>query len=165
MHTVAKMLFAAIIADKKEEIERTDRARQASVVDAQEAEGAMISRYDTFLEEAQYLAGGQNKRLLESRSVLAQLENLLKRGIPTAQQVTIGSMVTIENIDTEETMRFLFVFDGAGGGVFTFPDNENEKIAAVSPSAAIGKALFKKKVGDDIECANLSGQWEIIEIQ
>jgi transcription elongation GreA/GreB family factor len=165
MHPTAKALFEAIIANKKEEIERTEQARQASLSDAQEAEGAMISRYDTFLEEAQYLAGGQNKRLLEARSVLAQLETFLQRGSPVSQQVTIGSLVIIENIDTEEKVRFIFVFDGAGGGIFSSPDNEDEKISAVSPSAPIGKALFKKKVGDDIECTNLEGLWEIIDIQ
>ena len=53
MHETAKILIAQIIANKKEEVERTEQARQVSLKDAQEAEGAMISRYDTFLEEAQ----------------------------------------------------------------------------------------------------------------
>lgn len=165
MHTTAKVLIAQIIADKKAEIKRTDQARQVSLNDAKEAEGAMISRYDTFLEEAQYLAGGQNKRLLEAKSVLLLLETFFQRDADVSAQVSIGSLVTIENIDTSKTMKFLVVFDGAGGGIFASPSNENEKISAVSPSSPIGKALFKKTAGEEIECANLDGTWEVVEIQ
>lgn len=152
------------MADKKAEIERTDQTRMISVKDAQEAEGAMISRYDTFLEEAQYLAGGQNKRLLEAKLVLLQLESFSQGGGDTSQRVSIGSLVTIENIDTTETKRFVFVFDGAGGSIYPSPDDENEKIAAISPSSPIGKALFKKTIGEEVECANLQGTWEIVNI-
>ena len=165
MHTIAKALIAQIIADKKAEIERTDQARKVSLEDAKEAEGAMISRYDTFLEEAQYLAGGQNKRLLEAKSVLLLLESFLQRDTDVSAQVSIGSLVTIENTDTSKTMKFLLVFDGAGGGIFTSPSDENEKISAVSPSSPIGKALFKKTAGEEVECTNLDGTWEIVEIQ
>jgi len=165
MHETAKILIAQIIANKKEEVERTEQARQVSLKDSQEAEGAMISRYDTFLEEAQYLAGGQNKRLLEARAVLVLLESLLQRDADVSNQVSLGSMVVIENIGTAERKRFLLVFEGAGGGVFPYPLDENEKISAVSPSSPIGKALFGKGGGEEIECAMLKGAWEISEVQ
>jgi transcription elongation GreA/GreB family factor len=165
MYTISKLLFAQIIASKKEEIERTEQARQLSLKDTQEAEGAMISRYDTFLEEAQYLAGGQNKRLLEAKSVLASLEAFLQMDADTSSKVSIGSMITIENIDTEERKVFLMVFDGAGGGTFPVSSESEEKISAVSPSSPIGKAIFKYGVGEDIECPVLVGVWEIVEIK
>lgn len=165
MYETAKILIAQIIANKRAEIERTDQARQISLKDAQEAEGAMISRYDTFLEEAQYLAGGQNKRLLEAKAVLALLESLLQRDADVSNQISIGSMVIIENIDTAEKKRFLLVFEGAGGGVFSCPSNEGEKISAVSPSSPVGKALFGKGNGEEIECPMFKGAWEISEIQ
>ena len=165
MHETAKILIAQIIANKKEEVERTEQARQTSLKDAQEAEGAMISRYDTFLEEAQYLAGGQNKRLLEARAVLALLENLLQRDTDVSHWVSLGSVVTIENIETTERKKFFFVFEGAGGEVFSCPFDEDEKISAVSPSSPIGKALFGKGSGEEIECPMLKGAWEISEIQ
>jgi len=125
----------------------------------------MISRYDTFLEEAQYLAGGQNKRLLEARAVLALLESLLQRNADVSNQVSIGSVVTIENIDTAERKMFLLVSEGAGGGVFSCPSDEGEKISAVSSSSPIGKALFGKGSEEEIECPILKGAWEISEIQ
>ena len=165
MHETAKILIAQIIANKKEEVERTEQARQVSLKDSQEAEGAMISRYDTFLEEAQYLAGGQNKRLLEARAVLVLLESLLQRDADVSNQVSLGSMVVIENIGTAERKRFLLVFEGAGGGIFSCPLDEDENVSAVSPSSPIGKALFGKGGGEEIECAMLKGAWEISEIQ
>jgi transcription elongation GreA/GreB family factor len=165
MHETAKILFAQIIANKREEIERTEQARQVSLKDAQEAEGAMISRYDTFLEEAQYLAGGQNKRLLEAKTVLALLESLLQRDADVSNQVSIGSVVAIENIDTAERKLFLLVSEGAGGGVFLHPSYGGEKVSAISPSSPIGKALFGKGNGEEIECSVLKGAWEISEIQ
>ncbi len=165
MHETAKILIAQIIANKKEEVERTEQARQVSLRDAQEAEGAMISRYDTFLEEAQYLAGGQNKRLFEAKAVLALLESLLQRDADASSQVSIGSVVVIENIDTAEKKKFLLVFEGSGGGVFSCPPNEGEKISAVSPSSPIGEALFGKGSGEEVECSLFEGAWEISEIQ
>lgn len=165
MHETAKILIAQIIANKKEEVERTEQARQVSLKDAQEAEGAMISRYDTFLEEAQYLAGGQNKRLLEAKAVLALLESLLQRDADVSRRASIGSIVTIENIETTEIKKFLLVSEEAGGGVFSCHPDEGEKISAVSPSSPIGKALFGKESGEEIECPMLKGAWEISEIQ
>lgn len=164
MHTIAKILIAKIIEGKKSEIIRTEQARQVSLKDAQEAEGAMISRYDTFLEEAQYLAGGQNKRLLEAKAVLSLLESFIQKDPDVSDQASIGSLVTIESISSPETKKFLLVFDGAGGAIFPSPEKEDERIAIISPSSPIGKALFQKTIGDDIECVNLDGTWEIIDI-
>lgn len=164
MHAVAKTLIMQVIANKRAEIERTELARQASLKDAQEAEGAMISRYDTFLEEAQYLAGGQNKRLLEAQGVVSLLDSLLRRDVGTTVQAVVGSVVSIEEIDTGEIRNFLIVFDGAGGETFSYPSKDGETISVVSPSSPIGKALFGKKKGDDIECQVLGGMWEIMEI-
>jgi len=165
MHDVSKILIARIIVEKKEEIVRTEQARQVSLRDTQEAEGAMISRYDTFLEESQYLAGGQNKRLLEAKAVLLQLDGFLQQDPSTSDQVSIGSLVTIENVETGVMKKFLIVFDGFGGGTYPSPSDETEMITAVSPSAPIGKAVFKKMVGEEAECSILVGSWEISEIQ
>ncbi len=165
MYAASRLLFEQIIEGKKEEIERTEQARQLSLKDTQEAEGAMISRYDTFLEEAQYLAGGQNKRLLEAKAVLTSLEVFLQMDASTSFKVSIGSMVTIESVDTEERKIFLMVFDGAGGGIFSVSPETEEKIYAVSPSSPIGKAIFKYGIGEEIESPVLAGIWEIVEIK
>ncbi|MEP7162198.1 MAG: hypothetical protein ABI747_00325 [Candidatus Moraniibacteriota bacterium] len=165
MHPIAKLLITVLIEEKKAEIVRTEVARQVSIKDTQEAEGAMISRYDTFLEEAQYLAGGQNKRLLEAKAVVISLEALLQNDACVSSSTFVGSLVTIENMRGSETRKFLLMFDGAGGSIFPSPENENEKITALSVSSPLGKELFRKEVGAEIESPILPGAWEITEIQ
>lgn len=163
MHTTAKAVLNHLLVEKKAEVDRTERARQISLADAQEAEGAMISRYDTFLEEAQYLAGGQNKRLLEAKAVIASLEALLLNNPDVSQIASAGSLVRLENITTGENRVYFLIIEGAGGFVFTTPDDE--KITVLSVTSPLGKDLLRKEVGSEIESTLLKDVWEIRKIE
>lgn len=56
-----------IAKEKESEMKRASKDAQER---ANEAEGAMISRYDTFKEEGQYLAGGLKIRHDELKSAV-----------------------------------------------------------------------------------------------
>lgn len=164
MHEIAKTLVQQIVGHKQAEIDRAEEARQLSLRDAQEAEGAMISRYDTFLEEAQYLAGGQNKRLQEATEALSMLKTLLQKNPETSRRVVIGSVVSVENIETEEARYYIVVFDGCGGKAYPHPLIDCTDIYAISFISPIGKALISKAEGDEVKIPMSSDPWEITKI-
>ena len=66
---VTKLL--AIANRKKDEMSKSAKEAQER---ANEAEGAMQSRYDTFKEEGQYLAAGLKIRLEEIKSDINQIK-------------------------------------------------------------------------------------------
>lgn len=163
MHMIARILIEQIIKRKEDEIARTEDARMMSVDDAREAEGTMVSRYDTALEEAQYLAGGQSKRLIEARKVVAMLKESLGRNLDTSICIIIGSIVVLENLSTSEHQEYLIVINGAGGE--SLIDSRNDtKICAVSPLSPIGRGLMGKEEGEILHLFGSENEWEIIEI-
>lgn len=164
MHKIAEEIIEAILLEKDKEIATTERARKMSVDDACEAEGAMISRYDTFLEEAQYLAGAQSKRLIEARDVVEIFKKALTTKIELNKEpsVNIGDIFVVQNIDTEEKRYFLIVVEGAGGKTY---DSEiiGMKVTAITINTPIGTLLA---MGEecDFSLPGTSGTWEVIDI-
>lgn len=163
MHQIARSFIEQIIQRKQEEIGRTENARTMSLDDAKEAEGARISRYNTFLEEAQYLAGGQSKRLAVSLDVVAALHSLLAKNPHTTSLAVVGSIVTTTHLLTNECKKYLMVMDGAGGDCFIDP-RDGVEILSLSIFSPIGRGMFEQEEGDIFTFPDVKNEWEITEI-
>jgi len=122
---------------KEEELKAYSKAAQER---ANEAEGAMKSRYDTFKEEGQYLASGfiaKHEEVKKSLSTIRSILDLSEFG----ESISVGlcSIVRVEFDDGEQ--KDFFIFPILGG------ENVEGKIV-VSPSSPIGRALMGKKGGE-----------------
>ncbi|MBF0120746.1 MAG: GreA/GreB family elongation factor [Desulfobacterales bacterium] len=110
---------------------------------ANEAEGAMISRYDTFKEEGQYLAGGLKIRHEELWSSLAIIKTLMNDN--NFKEHEIINILSIINIEFE---------DGTESKFFLLPVMGGEKIedcTVITPNSPIAKSIIGKKEGDEFK--------------
>jgi len=138
-------LIMQIISAKKITMQR----QKESQTEANMHIGAMESRYDTFKEEAQYLAGAQairvnelNQELLE----LQQLYELVRQNAIPYNRICLGSLVVVE---TEFGEKKTYLVASAAGGQLI--ETEEGKCQVITPASPVGRALVGKKVGDEIE--------------
>ncbi len=108
---------------------------------ANEAEGAMLSRYDTFKEEGQYLAGGLMIRYRELKNSVAVLEELLKQdSFSDHARIRHCSYIEVVFDDGRESQFFM---TPVMGGEVLF-----NNITIITPSAPVGQGLMGKEEGD-----------------
>jgi len=111
-------------------------------------------------ENAEYAAAKERQSFIHGKiqeiknnlatSIIIDLKNL------TDDRIVFGSTVTIEDINTEEVVRYQLV------GPFESDINEN-KISVTSP---IGKALIGKEIGNEVRVNTPGGvrEFEIVDI-
>lgn len=131
-----RKLFAA-------DIEDNERHRATAQFDANEAEGRMISRYDTFKEEAQFLAVGHEMRLIEREGTLALIDAIRKDCLVATDRVLAGALVTTEDGDGIEALYYL-IPGGSGKKIII----DGKEYTCVAPNTPMGKSLIGKKVDD-----------------
>lgn len=108
-----------------------------------EAEGAMKSRYDTFKEEGEYLAGAfkiRHEKLKTEILIINEVLNELDLGEHEA--INLYSIVSIIFADGQEARYFMF--PALAGEII------DANITVITPSSPIGKALIDKEEGDEI---------------
>ncbi len=111
-------------------------------------------------ENAEYDEAKNEQANVEAR--IAKLEQMVKNAkvIKTGKQkgvVSIGSKVTIKDLEFDETMEYIIVGSAEA-------DPFKGKISNVSP---LGKALLGKKIGEIIEVASPSGdmiKYEVLTV-
>ena len=111
-------------------------------------------------ENAEYDEAKNEQANVEAR--IAKLEQMVKNAkvIKTGKQkgvVSIGSKVTIKDLEFDETMEYVIVGSAEA-------DPFKGKISNVSP---LGKALLGKKIGEIIEVASPTGdmiKYEILTV-
>ena len=111
--------------------------------------GAMESRYDTFKEEAQYLAGAQEIRsynLNQNIVDLQKLRELVRQNLIPSNRICLGSIVLLENESGEK--KLFFIACAAGGQLIETSEGSCQIITPVSP---MGRAIVGKKKGDEIQ--------------
>ncbi len=140
----------------RDDIKKSQKGAQER---ANEAEGAMVSRYDTFKEEGQYLAYGLKLRLNELISEVEITKDIISNTpLRENKTVQIATFVTVE-LESGVEKRF-FIFPAMGG-------SKIGKNTIITPSSPIGKALFNKEEGETFQLL-LSGkktEGEIVEIK
>ena len=90
-----------------------------------------------------------NGRLAQIQKRLADLSRIDVTGIPR-DRAGLGSVVTVENIDTGEEVRYTLVIPEVADGKKNF----------VSVAAPVGRALLNRKVGDTVTVQIPKGTYE-----
>lgn len=137
-----KILLAKAIKKQKDIGEAGKKAQER----ANEAEGAMKSRYDTFKEEGQYLAGGLKIISQELNDAVAALREAVKMNfLKSVDRVSLYTFVTVEyeTINTDESSETYFVTPFLGG------EKIREDITSIRPGSPLGKALIGKEEGEE----------------
>lgn len=141
---------------KEAEIRRASKEAQER---ANEAEGAMQSRYDTFKEEGQNLAGGLKIRHEELKASVSIIEEILEDNkFPEHVKIQHYSYVEVEFDDGKEGK---FLITPLMGG-----EKLDENITIITPSSPIGNCLMGKEEGDEFKyfAANIEKKGEVVKI-
>ena len=146
MEEIKNKILNEIIADIEQRIATADQNRRNAIEESKAHKGAMASRYDTFKEEAQYLAGAHNARIEEMSYMLNMLKSL-KIAKPTITIATNFSLIEVEDIDNGSQERYLLLPFG-GGKSYEF---DHGKIITLSIGAPLARAFIGKVVGDEVK--------------
>jgi len=146
MIDIKKVLLDLTIGDIEKQIETAERGRKDAIEESKAHKGAMASRYDTFKEEAQYLAGGFAARIQELTPLLAALKSM-RIQITANSKVAGGAIVEVEDIDTSTKTKYFLL--PAGGG-YAYKVN-GEQYSTLTIQAPLARSLFGKTEGDEVE--------------
>jgi transcription elongation GreA/GreB family factor len=120
-----------------------EAAKEDARIEATKQSSAMQSRYDTFREEGQYLAGGHAKRLVSLQEDLGKLVAFERqlRNESSRDQISSGSLVTVRSVESGVLAHY-FLLPAGGGKMFG-------EVKVINIHTPIGKALVGKKVGEE----------------
>lgn len=140
-------------SEKEKEMEKAAKGAQER---ANEAEGAMQSRYDTFKEEGQYLAFGLTQRRWEFTEAMVLIKKVWNNGEATKASETVSLFSVVElNYPEEDRQLKIFVFPHMGG-------EKVGDITVVSPHTNLFHAIKDKEEGDRFAMGARRG--EILEV-
>ena len=146
-------------------IKDAQTVRKVSETESRAHKGAMESRYDTFKEEAQALAGGHGKRELHLTEELIQVQELLANDqvLAPANIVRAGAIVRVKDAKGGREIRYLLVT--ASGGIYLEVDGI--EVSSLNSSTPLGRALLRKREGDIVKFAasTHNRELEILDIQ
>ncbi len=146
MKDIKVVVIGKVIEKIETQIENTESGRMFAIEESKAHKGAMESRYDTFKEEAQYLAGGFNAQRLELSKILSVLKSI--RNCPP--NITKGSgyaIVEVENLDDGSRTKY-FLLPIGGGDTY---EVDGEKITILSLGAPMARAFIGAVAGDEVE--------------
>jgi transcription elongation GreA/GreB family factor len=146
MKSVKETLLDLVIADIEKQIETVERGRKDALEESKAHKGAMASRYDTFKEEAQYLAGGFAARIQELTSLLFALKSL-RMQVTANSKVSGGAIVEVEDTNTGVKTKY-FLLPAGGGSVY---EVNGEYYSTLTIQAPLARSLFGKTEGDEAE--------------
>jgi len=139
-----KEIIKKLIEDIIEKSLKTkDKAKQTARVDMQEAESAKVSRYNTTLEEKEYLANAFDIAVgdtMRGIQILKSLINEKTRG--NSGVISIESVVETE--DENGKVSFYMVLPYGGGNLI---EHKGKEIFIITLESPICKALIGKKEG------------------
>lgn len=127
------------------DLARARAARADAQFEANEHKGRIESRYDTFREEAQYLAGGQARRCLELEETVRKLERFLAESRSLdheSENARPGSLVRVMD-DHGNFQSYLLL--PAGGGLLL--ETEDDPLLVVNLNTPMGQALLGRSIG------------------
>lgn len=146
MEDVKITILDRVIEEITAQIETAKRGRLFAIEESKAHKGAMESRYDTFKEEAQYLAGGQNARLLDLGKVLGMLRSL-KNNSPTVTRGSGYAIIEAKNLDDGSRVKY-FLLPAGGGNIY---EVAGEKISVLNVAAPLARAFIGTIAGDEVE--------------
>ncbi len=137
---------------------------QALVKSAKEAHDAATNeeskaenKYDTRGLEASYLAGAQSRRVMELEESLFYLKKVKPEELEQKSSAELFTIVQVSDDDGEE--KNFFILPVQGGVVV---EHAQAKFQIITLSSPIGKAVYKKSIGDEFKFKN--NYFEILNI-
>ncbi len=146
MKSVKETLLDLAIADTESQIETAERGRKDSVEESKAHKGAMASRYDTFKEEAQYLAGGFASRIKELSSQRTTLKSMQMR-LAANRKISGGAIVEVEDVYTSVKTKY-FLLPVGGGNMY---EVNGEQYSILTIQAPLAHILLGKTEGNEVE--------------
>jgi len=147
-------LFKILEKRIEKEIITTKKALNEAIKGFREAPGAMQTRSDTTRSEQDRMQSIYQKRLIELREGLIDLEKLISINSAIIKE---GSLVMCGNNNQE---IYWVVNIGAGENL----EVDNRKIKTISSKSPLGQVLLGRKEGDVIEFSLGSGEKKKLEI-
>ncbi|MCP4356204.1 MAG: hypothetical protein GY793_11395 [Proteobacteria bacterium] len=141
-------------------IEEIEISRNEAQGSANEHVGAMESRYDTFKEEAQYLAAGYTKRLMEFKDIYKKLEQILNTTSILEQSHNKVAIASIVMVSDENEQTYTYLISPVMGGENLLIDNK--EISVITPSTPLGIKLMNKQIDDAITITLRGKQQELV---
>lgn len=146
MKNIKTIILDRIIEEVETQIKNAERGRLDAIEESKAHKGAMESRYDTFKEEAQYLAGGYATRLVELGKTLGALKSI--RDYPPTIAMGSGyAIVEVENLDDGSRAKY-FLLPAGGGNTY---EVEEEEITVLNVGAPLARVFIGSVAGDEVE--------------
>ena len=138
-------LVQKLVGALRAERDTADRLARETANAANHPEARPENDKDTRKLELSYLAQGQAARATELESIITALLSQPPRAFQPDEAIALGALVVLESADKVE--RVLFCSGGGGTSV----EDEHGAVRIVTPEAPLGRALFGKTVGEEIE--------------
>jgi len=146
MKNIKAIILDRLIEEVEAQIKNAERGRQDALEESKVHKGAMESRYDTFKEEAQYLADGFAARLVELGKTLGTLKSI-KTYLPTIIKGSSYAIIEAENLDDGSRTKY-FLLPASDGNTYEI---EGEEITVLNIGAPLARAFIGTVVGDEVE--------------
>jgi hypothetical protein len=150
MTTINKSeLFEQLIARLNHLAERAENGRRDAQDNANEHAGRLESRYDTFKEEAQFLASGQQHRHAAITGWILDIKRLMtfnEEVLEPADVACAGAVVSLAF--PGEAMDTRFLLAPAGGGEIL--ESGGEPVEVLNLGTPLGRALIGARAGQSV---------------
>ena len=148
----AEVLIAVQIA-LEQRLDAAERHREDAQSEANSHVGAMESRYDTFKEDAQYLAAGHERAIARISEQLGALRAIQQSKAPAWPKA--GALVVLRGADGTEEGRVVLAADVEPG--FAHVDRDGRQWRVTHPESKPGAALLAPFESTAIEEALAAG--------
>lgn len=153
-------IIEAFIAKFEAEVATLSASAKAAHEAATHEESKAEDAHDTRGVEASYLAGAQNARIAELKSVILEYKSLHADAIRPSRTVAAGALVTVQPLvdaDSEKpkgpALHALVAVRGGG----TTVEVDGRTISIFTPTSPIGEAILGGSEGEVVEIESKGG--------
>lgn len=166
-------VIAAFVAKLESEVVTLSTAAKAAHEAATHEESKAEDSHDTRGVEASYLAGAQNARIAELKTVILEYKSLQAASlIPSKAGTTVaaGALVTIQPLvdaDSEKAkgppIHAIFAVHGGG----TTVESDGRSYSVFTPNSPIGEAILGGSAGEVVEIDSKGGSraYRIVSVE
>lgn len=140
-----KAVIEALLGTLDQETSQITKSRDYHRDAAIEAEGRMISRYDSTKAEMSYLADAHQTRLAETTQQISVVKAM---PIKSACKVVVGALV---QVSAGNEKRHYFVLPGGGGRTVCY---EGISILVITHKSPLFQSMKGLEEGDEVKIAN-----------
>ena len=158
-----RALLASLLARLNRLADRAENGRRDAQFNANEHAGRLESRYDTFKEEAQFLAAGQQHRhaaIIGWIQDLTRLATFNPEALDMTEVARAGALVTFAPLGDGEPCCY-FLLPTGGGEVL---EGEEGPVEVLNTRSPLGQALIGKRAGSVIPLGGIRGKGIIVEV-